>query len=105
MHTPVRLSSTDRIRSGMPFQVDVIPVPMPAGQALNCEDPVTFADEALRAELAARHPDCAARIEKRRTFMRDVLGVEVKPSILPLSATPLMLPPFWLTAERVFARD
>ncbi|MDW6022450.1 Xaa-Pro aminopeptidase [Mesorhizobium sp. BAC0120] len=105
MHTPVRPGSSDRIRSGMPFQVDVIPVPMSAGQALNCEDPVTFADEALRAELVARHPDCAARIEKRRTFMRDVLGVEVKPSILPLSATPLMLPPFWLTPERVFARD
>jgi hypothetical protein len=104
MHTPVRPCSTDRIRSGMPFQVDVIPVPMPAGRALNCEDPVTFADEALRAELAARHPDCATRIEERRTFMRDVLGVDVKPSILPLSATPLMLPPFWLTPERVFAR-
>lgn len=104
MHSPVRPGSTERIRSGMPFQVDVIPVPMPDGQALNCEDPVTFADEALRAEIAARHPDCAARIEKRRTFMRDVLGVNVKPSILPLSATPLALPPFWLTPDRVFAR-
>jgi hypothetical protein len=28
--------------------------------------------------------------------MRDSLGVNVKPSILPLSATPLCLPPFWL---------
>jgi hypothetical protein len=105
MHSPVRPGSAERLRSGMPFQVDVIPMPMPDGQALNCEDPVTFADEALRAEIASRHPDCAARIEKRLTFMREVLGVDVKPSILPLSATPLVLPPFWLTPDRVFARN
>ncbi len=104
MHTPVRPGSTERIRSGMPFQVDVIPVPMPEGQPLNCEDPVTFADDALRAAIAARHPDCAARIEARRRFMRDELGVDAKPSILPLSATPLMLPPFWLTPGRILVR-
>ncbi len=105
MHSPVRPGSAEAIRSGMPFQVDVIPVPMQAGQALNCEDPVTFADAALRAELAERHPACAARIEARRRFMRDVLGVAVKPSILPLSSTQLALPPFWLTPGKVFARD
>jgi Xaa-Pro aminopeptidase len=102
MHSPVRPGSTERIRSGMPFQVDVIPVPMAAGQALNCEDPVTFADDGLRAELASRHPATFARIEARRAFMRDKLGVPVRPSILPLSATPLMLPPFWLSPDRVF---
>jgi hypothetical protein len=105
MHTPVRPGSIERIRSGMPFQVDVIPTPMPEGQPLNCEDSVTFADDSLRAEIAARHPDCASRIETRRRFMHEALGVDVKASILPLSATPLMLPPFWLTPDRVFARD
>ena len=28
-----------------------------------------------------------------------------KPSILPLSSTQLALPPFWLTPDKVFARD
>ncbi len=44
LHSPVRPGSIERLRSGMPFQVDVIPVPMPAGWALNCEDMVAFAD-------------------------------------------------------------
>lgn len=101
MNSPVRPGSTERIRSGMPFQVDVIPVPMPHGRALNCEDPVTFADEGLRRDLAERHPDCLARIEARRRFMREQLGVEVKPSILPLSDTPLCLAPFWLAPDRL----
>jgi hypothetical protein len=103
-HSPVRPGSPEKLRSGMPFQIDVIPTPLPLGQALNCEDPVTLADAALRADLAARHPATMARIDARRAFMRDCLGVEVKPSILPLSSTPLYLPPFWLRPGEVLVR-
>jgi hypothetical protein len=104
MHSPVRPGSTERLRSGMPFQVDVIPTPLAAGWALNCEDPVTFADRDLRAELQDKHPACFARIEARRTFMREELGVDLCEAILPLSSTPLYLPPFWLRPDRVLAR-
>jgi hypothetical protein len=104
-HSPVRPGSGERLRSGMPFQVDIIPVPMPAGMALNCEDPATFADAALRTELAERHPATAARIEARRAFMKDVLGVALKPSILPMSETQLCLPPFWMRAGHVLVKD
>ena len=34
VHSPVRPGSGDRIASGMPFQVDIIPVPMPNGALL-----------------------------------------------------------------------
>jgi hypothetical protein len=105
MHSPVRLGSAEQLRSGMPFQIDVIPVPMPPGWALNCEDPVTFADAKLRDEIGARHPECLARIEARRRFMRDQLGVDVRQSILPLSSTPLYAPPFWLRPNHVLVRD
>ena len=103
IHTPIRPGSDERIASGMPFQVDIIPTPMRAGWALNCEDGVVFADAALRAELKARHPAVAERIEARRRFVRDELGIAIKDSILPLSSTPLCLPPFWL-ASRAIAR-
>ena len=86
VHSPVRPGSTERIRSGMPFQVDVIPTPVPKGLALNCEDAVTFADAALRDELRSLYPEVHARIEARRAFMRDGLGVALKPSILPLAS-------------------
>jgi hypothetical protein len=46
-----------------------------------------------------------ARIEARRSFMRDKLGVDVKRSILPLSATPLCLPPFWLRPELLLVSE
>jgi Xaa-Pro aminopeptidase len=104
VHSPVRPRSTDVIASGMPFQVDIIPVPMPDGWSLNCEDAVTFADEDLRADLRARYPEVFARIEARRAFVRDRIGVEIRDSILPMSSTPLCLPPFWLAADRLLIR-
>jgi hypothetical protein len=103
MHSPVRPGSPERIQSGMPFQVDIIPLPLPAGRALNCEDAVAFADAALRGELRSRHPQCLARIEARRAFMRDQLGATLSDDVLPLSSTPLCLPPFWLRPDHLLA--
>ncbi len=57
MHSPIRPGSDEPLASGMVFQCDIIPTPLPAGTALNCEDTVALADEALRAELAREHPD------------------------------------------------
>lgn len=104
-NSPVRPGSAERLRSGMHMQVDVIPTPMPDGWALNCEDSVVFADEALRAELAERHPAVWARIEARRRFMRDTLGVGVADAVLPLSSTPLCLAPLWLRSDQLFCQE
>ncbi len=103
-HSPIRPKSTDRIASGMPVQVDIIPVPLRDGWALNCEDGVAFADATLREALAARHPEVSARIGARRRFVADAIGVELSENILPLSATPLWLPPFWLAPGMALAR-
>ena len=105
VHSPIRPGSTERIASGMPFQVDIIPVPMPDGWTLNCEDAVTFADAGLRAELAARHPALAARFDARRKFVAEQIGIEVSEDLLLLSAIPLCLPPFWLAGDKLLGRD
>lgn len=103
MNSPIRKGSTDPIRSGMVFQVDIIPVPMAGGQALNCEDTVVIADAELRAEIAEKYPEIHSRIMARRAFMRDALGVDLKDCILPLSSTPMCLPPFWRKPTQLLA--
>jgi hypothetical protein len=103
-HSPIRPGSGERIASGMAFQVDIIPVPLPAGWALNCEDAVTFADAALRESLRTRHPAVHDRIEKRRAFVRDMIGIELRENVLPMSSIPLWLPPFWLEPKQVLRR-
>jgi hypothetical protein len=100
-HTPIRPGSTDTIRSGTALQCDIIPAPLPDGQALNCEDGIAIADAALRAELAANYPELWERIQSRRTFMRDALGIVLADEALPLSTAPAYLPPFWLAPELV----
>ncbi|MEW9835072.1 Xaa-Pro aminopeptidase [Mesorhizobium marinum] len=104
VNSPIRPGSMERIVSGMPFQVDIIPVPMPDGWTLNCEDPVTFADAGLRATLAERHPALASRCEVRRRFVEDRIGIAVRDDILLLSAIPLCLAPFWLASGRLLSR-
>ena len=103
LHSPVRPGSNEKIASGMVFQSDIIPTPLPAGRALNCEDTVAFADAALRAEMRAAYPELWGRVQQRRLFIRDALGVALPEELLPLSDGALYLPPFWLAADTACA--
>ena len=86
----------------MPFQVDIIPTPMRAGWALNCEDGVVFADAPLRAELKARHPAVAQRIEARRRFVRDELGIQIR-DFDPAAVIDPLMPSAFLACGRTIA--
>lgn len=99
VHTPIRPGSAEPVRSGMCFQCDIIPDAARPGWAANCEDTLAVADTDLRTELATRHPDLGARIDARRTFMRDALGIAIADEILPLSAAPAYFAPFWLSPD------
>lgn len=61
---------------------------------------IALADEALRAEFATRYPEAWARIQARREFMRQVLGIRLKPEVLPFSNLPAYLPPYLLDPHR-----
>jgi hypothetical protein len=41
-----------------------------------------------------------ARVGARRAFMRDALGIDLHPDVLPFSAIPGWLPPFLLDPGR-----
>lgn len=101
VHSPIRAGSNQELASGMVFQCDIIPDVLAPGRAINCEDTVALADEVLRAQLAEDFPETWARIEARRAFMADALGIRLRPDVLPLSAAPGYLPPFWLQPDLV----
>ncbi len=103
VNTPIRPGSVDPIHSGMAFQCDIIPTPLPPGWAVNCEDPLVFADEELRGQLQDRYPKIWARISQRRTFMSEQLGIEIAEEVLPLSSIPAYFPPLWLSPSKALA--
>jgi Xaa-Pro aminopeptidase len=100
VNSPITPGSEVELRSGMYLQVDVIPATGTDYFTTNIEDGVALADEALRDELRARHPDAWARIEARRAFMREALGIDLHPDVLPFSNLPAYLPPFLLRPDR-----
>ena len=89
----------------MALQCDVIPTGVPDSYQINCEDGLAIADAELRADIAAQFPEVWARIEARRTFMKDQLGIDLDDSVLPLSNTPGYYAPAFLAPERVLVND
>jgi Xaa-Pro aminopeptidase len=102
--SPVYAGSGVALRSGMTLQLDIIPATGTAYHTTNIEDGVALADEALRAELAARYPSMWERIGTRRAFMADALGIALKPEVLPLSNLAGYLPPLWLSPQLAMRR-
>jgi hypothetical protein len=100
VNSPVWAGSPIALRSGMALQVDVIPATGGPYFTTNIEDGIALADADLRAELADRHPGMWARIEVRRAFMADALGIELHPDVLPFSNLPAYLPPFLLAPDQ-----
>ena len=99
INSPIWPGSAVELRSGMAFQVDVIPATGTPYFTTNIEDGIALADAGLRAELAASYPEAWARIEARRAFMAEHLGIELHPDVLPFSNIPAHLPPFLLRPD------
>ena len=100
VNSPVSEGSDVELRSGMYLQVDVIPATGTDYFTTNIEDGVALGDEHLRAELARRFPETWSRIQARRSFMADQLGIELHPDVLPFSNLAAWLPPFLLDPGR-----
>ena len=101
VNSPIWPGSTIELRSGMCLQVDVIPATGTEYFTTNIEDGIALADGPLRGELAASFPAAWQRIQARREFMREALGIELHPDVLPLSNLAAALPPFVLRPDRV----
>lgn len=101
VHSPVWKGSDIKLKSGMAMQVDVIPATGTEYYTSNIEDGIALADEGLRAELASKYPEMWSRIQARRKFMKEVIGINLKPEVLPFSNIPAYLAPYVLSPNRV----
>ncbi len=102
--SPVYAGSSVVLASGMALQLDIIPATGTVYHTSNIEDGVALADAELRAELASRYPGLWQRVCGRRAFMADMLGIRLKPEVLPLSNLAGYLPPLWLSPHLAMRR-
>ncbi|MCP4380963.1 MAG: hypothetical protein GY798_06010 [Hyphomicrobiales bacterium] len=105
MNTPIYPDSGETLRSGQAIQLDIIPATGTIYATANIEDGIALLDDRGRDELRERHPAAWARIEARRAFMADVLGIRPRPEVLPFSNLAGFLPPFFLSPSRVLIRQ
>ena len=98
--SPIREGSTDPLASGMAMQMDVIPS-HPVYGSTRMEDGYVIADAALREALARHFPNVARRCAARARFMREVIGMDVPESLLPLADTCGIVAPFLFDPAQV----
>ena len=71
VNSPISRGSAIELRSGMVFQVDIIPATGTDYFTTNIEDGLALADASLRDAFAAAYPAAWTRIQARRRFMAD----------------------------------
>lgn len=103
VNSPVKKNGRAKFTSGMALQCDIIPATATDYFTTNIEDGVALLDSAGRTSFKVKYPEAWSRIEARRSFMKDQLGINLKPEVLPFSNIPAWLPPFWLAPQRAMA--
>lgn len=99
LSSPVYAGSREILKSGMLFQIDIIPsVQGYAGTSV--ESTVALADENLRNQIRDKEPELWKRIEKRRAYMEKELGIKAHPDVLPMCSTVAYLRPFLLEKKK-----
>lgn len=98
MSSPIYEGSEEKLKSGMIFQIDIIP--SKSGMAgTGCESTVLLADENLKKDIQNEYPDMWDRMMKRLDYMKNVLNIPVSDDILPMCSTVAYLRPFLLNKD------
>jgi hypothetical protein len=95
LSSPIYPDSIIKFKSGSIVQMDIIPN-LPPYCGVNAEDGICIADEKLCRKIASAHPHVWKRMQRRRKYMLDTLGIALKPEILPMSDLCGFYAPFFL---------
>lgn len=102
MSSPIYKDSEITVKSGMCFQMDIIPFVESKYAAPDFEDGLAIADADLRSELEEKYPEVYSRIQARRDFMINELNIQLKPEVLPLSNIAGLYRPYMLNKDKAF---
>lgn len=99
MASPVKPHSETPLRSGMLFQVDIIPS-VKGYPGVSAEGGIILADETLRKDIKTTYPEVWKRMESRRAYVTDVLGIDIHEDILLSGNATPYLRPFALAKDK-----
>jgi hypothetical protein len=102
MCSPIYENSTELLKSGMIFQIDIIP--SISGLAGTCaESTVVLADEQLKEQIKKEYPEMWERVLNRISYIKEELGINLSDDVLPMCNTVACLRPYLLSKEKACA--
>lgn len=102
--SPFFENSPIMLRSGMMLQCD-FSVSLPVrGIAVHAEDGVVLADKSMREAIRSIAPSSYRRMCQRRSFLREVLGINVADEVLPTSDMPAVVFPCMADLTHVYVK-
>ena len=100
MNSPIYKNSKEKIFSGQAFQMDIIPATNSNYFSTNLEDGVVILNKKDREIFKDKYPEEMKRINKRREFIINQIGINLKPEVMPLSNIPCYLSPYILNFSK-----
>jgi Xaa-Pro aminopeptidase len=99
--SPIYSGSHEVLKSGMLFQIDIIPS-VPGYGGISCESGVLLADMELREAIKKEYPEMWDRIQKRRAYMKEELGINISEEVILTSNATAYCRPFLLNKKAAF---
>ena len=103
MNSSIYQKSKEIFFSRQAIQLDIIPATNTKYFSTNMEDGIVLLDQEDRKIFEKKYPEAMKRINERRIFMKDKLGINLKPEVMPLSNIPAYLNPFILSKNLTVA--
>ncbi|HDH1871666.1 TPA: aminopeptidase P family protein [Enterobacter ludwigii] len=98
MSSPVYEGSEDILTSGMILQIDIIPS-IPGFGGVSAESTVLLADKQLQLDIQNQYPELWHRMQVRRDYLIEKLGIRLSPDIFPMCSTVAYLRPYLLNKK------
>lgn len=104
MSSPIYENSNEILKSGMIFQIDIIPSVSGYG-GCSAESTVLLANENLKHELQSKENDLWQRMNNRIRYLKEELGIDISDNILPMCSTVAYLRPYLLNKNKVLVKE
>ena len=101
LSSPIYDGSEEILKSGMMFQIDIIPS-IEGMSGVSAESTIVLADQKLKDEMKEQYPEMWDRMMVRREYMRSELNIQLSDDVLPMCSTVGYLRPYMLKKDYAF---
>lgn len=99
MSSPVYENSEEILKSGMIFQIDIIPSKK-GMSGVSAESTIVLADEKLKEEIKKEYPKMWERMQKRISYLKEELHIDLSEDVLPMCCSVGYLRPYLLEHKK-----